>query len=94
MHEFSDKQNIWSFVLRREGIYSAAWNLLSRQGVLEISEIHLPLSFLLIYFFIFGFSRQGFSMLLLESVLELAPVDKAGLEPTEIYLFLPPKCWD
>ena len=38
------------------------------------------------------FSRQGFSVAL-EPVLELAFVDQAGLEPTEIHLFLPPECW-
>ena len=44
-------------------------------------------------FFIFYFSRQGFSVAL-EPVLELALVDQAGLELTEIRLPLPPECWD
>ena len=39
------------------------------------------------------FSRQGLS-LALEPVLELASVDKGGLELTEIRLPLPPECWD
>ena len=45
--------------------------------------------------FIFAFSRQGFSVAL-EPVLELALVDQAGLELTEIRLRLPLplECWD
>ena len=43
--------------------------------------------------FFFGFLRQGFSVAL-EAVLELALVDQAGLELTEIRLPLPPECWD
>ena len=35
---------------------------------------------------------QGFSVAL-EGVLDLALVDQAGLELTEIHLPLPPKCW-
>ncbi|KAM7339825.1 hypothetical protein ACRRTK_000440 [Alexandromys fortis] len=49
--------------------------------------------FLNSFFFFFGFSRQGFSVVL-EPVLELALVDQAGLELTEICLPLPPECWD
>ena len=41
------------------------------------------------YFFL----RQGFSVDL-ESVLELALVDQAGLKLAEIHLPLPPECWD
>ena len=41
----------------------------------------------------FGFSRQGLSVVL-EPVLELALVDQAGLELTEIRLPLSPECWD
>ena len=43
----------------------------------------------------FWFSRQGFSVAL-EPVLELAPVDEAGLRLTEIHLplSLPPERWD
>ena len=37
--------------------------------------------------------RQSFSVAL-EPVLELAPVDQAGLELTEIHLPLPCECWD
>ena len=37
--------------------------------------------------------RQGFSVALVP-VLELALVDQAGLELTEIHLPLPPECWD
>ena len=37
--------------------------------------------------------RQGFSVAL-EPVLELALVDQADLELTEIRLPLPPECWD
>ena len=44
-------------------------------------------------FSFFRFSRQGFSVAL-EPVLELALVDQPGLELTEIYLPLPPECWD
>ena len=43
----------------------------------EVSGL-IPLSF-----FLFGFSRQGFSVIL-EPVLELGHVDQAGLELTEI----------
>ena len=50
------------------------------------------LMILLTHFF-FGFSRQRFSVVS-EAVLELALVDQAGLEVTEIHLPLPPKCWD
>ena len=39
------------------------------------------------------FSRQGFSVALVP-VLVLALVYQAGLELTEIFLPLPPKCWD
>ena len=42
-------------------------------------------------FFVFAFSRQGFSVDL-ESVLELALVDQTGLKLTEILLPLPPEC--
>ena len=42
---------------------------------------------------LFGFLRQDFSVAL-ELVLELALVDQASLELTEISLHLPPKCWD
>ena len=45
------------------------------------------------FFFFFGFSRQGFCVAL-EPVLELALVDQAGLDLTEIRLPLPPKYWD
>ena len=45
----------------------------------------------LIFVFGFGFSRQGFSVAL-EPVLELALVDQAGLELTELCLPLPPEC--
>ena len=43
--------------------------------------------------FFFAFSRQGFSVAL-EPVLELAFIDQAGLELTEMCLPLPPKCQD
>ena len=36
---------------------------------------------------------QGFSVAL-EPVLDLALVDQAGFELTEIRLTLPPRCWD
>ena len=42
---------------------------------------------------LFGFSRQSLSAALVP-VLELALVDQAGLELTEILLPLPPKSWD
>ena len=45
-----------------------------------------------VLFFVF-ILRQGFSVAL-EPVLELALVDQAGLELTEICLPLPPECWD
>ena len=41
------------------------------------------------FFYFLGFSRQGFSVL---AVLELALVDQAALELTEICLLLPPEC--
>ena len=44
-------------------------------------------------FLLFCFPRQGFSVAL-EPVLELALVDQAGLELTEIRLPLPPECWN
>ena len=41
------------------------------------------------------FLKQGFSVFFfLVPVLELALVDQAGLELTEIHLLLPPECWD
>ncbi len=46
--------------------------------------------FLFFFVFLFCFSRQGFSVAL-EPVLELALVDQAGLELTEIRLPLPPE---
>ena len=39
------------------------------------------------------FSRQGFSVAL-EPVLELALIEQVGLELTDIWLPLPPECWD
>ena len=39
------------------------------------------------------FFRQGFSVVL-EPILELALVDQAVFELTEIRLPLPPQCWD
>ena len=45
------------------------------------------------YLFFGGFSRQGFSVVLVP-VPELALVDQAGLELTEIRLSLLPKCWN
>ena len=44
-------------------------------------------------YFVFVFSRQDFSVAL-ESVLELALLDQAGLKLTEIHQCLPPKCWE
>ena len=43
------------------------------------------------YLFVCLFER---AFLCLEAVLELALVDQAGLELTEIQLPLPPECWD
>ena len=43
--------------------------------------------------FFFGFSRQGFSVAL-EPLLELALVDQAGLELTEVHLPLSSEYWD
>ena len=45
-----------------------------------------------VYFFLFSL-RQGFTVVL-EPILELALVDQASLELTEIHLPLPPECWD
>ena len=50
--------------------------------------VHNPISFLC-----FGLLRQGFPVSL-EAVLELALMDQAGLELTEICLPLPPEYWD
>ena len=58
-------------------------------GMLNCPEVWKHLFFVLF----FVFSRQGFSVGL-EPVLELALVDQAGLELTEIRLPLPPECWD
>ena len=46
-----------------------------------------------IYLFIYLFI-VGFLCVTALAVLELALVDQAGLELTEIHLSLPPKCWD
>ena len=58
---------------------------------------HLPGKFPDTFLFFFGGVgkglRQGFSVAL-ETVLELALVDHAGLELTKIYLPLPPEFWD
>ena len=43
-----------------------------------------------IFLFVFCFSRHGF-FVVLEPILELALIDQAGLELTEIHLPLPPK---
>ena len=43
--------------------------------------------------FFFCFLRQAFS-LAVEPILKLALVDQVGLELTEVYLPLPPKCWN
>ena len=58
-------------------------------GAPSIQEGGAPPFFL----FFLVFPRQGFSVVL-EPVLELALVDQAGLELTEICLPLPPECWD
>ena len=42
---------------------------------------------------LFCFSKKGFLCVAL-AVLEVALVDQAGLELTEIRLSLPPECWD
>ena len=39
------------------------------------------------------FFKMGFLCVALELVLELALIDQAGLELTEILLLLPPECW-
>ena len=44
--------------------------------------------------YIYLFFETGFFCVALEPVLELALVDQAGLELTEICLPLPPECWD
>ena len=41
----------------------------------------------------FWFFKTGFPCVTLEPVLELALVDQAALELTEIHLCLPPMCW-
>ena len=46
-----------------------------------------------IYLFVCLFLRQG-SSVALEPVLELALVNQAGLELTEIHLPLTPECWN
>ena len=43
---------------------------------------------------LFLFFETGFLCVALEPVLELALVDQAGLEFTEIRLPLSPHCWD
>ena len=48
--------------------------------------------FLLTY--LLWFSETGFLCVIALAVLELALVDQAGLELTEILLPLPPECWD
>ena len=54
---------------------------------------NLNLSASNLYFILFCFSSQGFPVSL-EPVLELALVDQADFEFTEIRLPLPPECWD
>ena len=63
-----------------------------QKSMLHPLELELE-TFFLLFCFCFCFSRQGFSVAL-EPVLELALVDQAGLEHTEIYLSLPPESWD
>ena len=58
-----------------------------RGSLKDVVKIHF------LTFELFGFSRQGFSVAL-EPVLELALVDQASFELTEICLPLPPECWD
>ena len=65
------------------------WKLQFKPVLLSLTVVPKTLRF----FFLFGFSRQGFSVALLP-VLELALVDQAGHELTEIPLPLPPECWD
>ena len=57
---------------------------------LKLSSTDSLLFFL--YFFVF-FLGQGFSVVL-DALLEVALVDQAGLELTEICLPLPPEWWD
>ena len=58
------------------------------------NETSISFFFILFYFILFfGFLRQGLSVVL-EPVLELALVDQAGLELTEIQLPLSHECWD
>ena len=45
-------------------------------------------------FFACLFFETGFLCVDLVPILELALVDQAGLELTEICLLLPPQCWD
>ena len=52
------------------------------------------LQYLLFFFLSFFFFETGFLRSFLVPVLELALVDQAGLELTEICLSLPPECWD
>ena len=71
--------------IQKLAILPESWGLLA----IPLLFVH-PGSF---FFFLFGFLRQDFSVAL-ESVLELALVDQAGLKLTETHLPLPPECWD
>ena len=58
----------------------------------QITFIPVQLA-ILEFFFFFFFLRQAFS-LAVEPILKLALVDQVELELTEVYLPLPPKCWN
>ena len=60
----------------------------------QVEPLFLFLFSLLFFnFFLFWFFETGFSVAL-EAVLELALIDQAGLQLTEICLLLPPNSWD
>ena len=69
-----------SHVIVIHGLFFCEENLMTLKGLYQN---------VLLFFFL----RQGFYVAL-EPVLELALIDQADLELTEILLFLPPEYWD
>ena len=62
-------------------------------GSWNLASPRLIVLFTACSFFVCLFFKTGFLCVALELILELALVDQAGLELTEI-LPLPPECWD
>ena len=61
--------------------------------VCPIAYMYYFFSFIFVCLFVFGFSRQGFSVSL-KPVLKQALAEQTDLKLIEIYLPLSPKSWD